>query len=312
MGWDESNTRKVRVVTAALGLALLISGTICQYWAGKDFGEIPLSTLCEAYSGERALMDDGDWRMGKNEYYLKNGDDAQPLTLQKIAEEFLAEPRFDYSDFSVEKVLYASPSFWCKYLPACPLGAICDGGKVVKSVNGTHGGAWKGRLISSKPAWGVPVNPYDRTTHRIRCEDKHMVYKSMIQSIFTDRDGDWVLDKNSEELWNAQALELASDQIERSCWLIKGSTGYILDLPPILATLTCLICLLTLCRWFQGPFTATAAESLAVISVALTLVSFWVVEMRTDEDFLQSYMYCGIDKVYTYPKTYMVVCLKAS
>lgn len=251
------------MVTAALGLALLISGTICQYWAGQD--EIPLSTLCEAYSGERAFMDDGDWRMGKNEYYLKNGDHAQPLSLQKIAEEFLAEPRLDCSDFSVEKVLYASPSFWCKYLPACPPGAICDGGKVVQSVNGTHGGAWKGRLISAKPAWGVPMNPDDRTTHRVCCEDKHIVYKSMIQSIFTDRDGDWVLDKNSGDLWNAQALELASDQIERSCLLIKGSTGYILDLPPILATLTCLICLLTLCRWFQGPFTGRCYVLLSTI-----------------------------------------------
>jgi hypothetical protein len=47
-------------------------------------------------------MDDGDWRMGKNEYYLKNGDDAQPLSLQKIAEEFLAE-RFDYSDFPLKR-----------------------------------------------------------------------------------------------------------------------------------------------------------------------------------------------------------------
>ncbi len=43
---------------------------------------------------------------------------------------------------------------------------------------------------------------------------------------------------------------------------------------------------------------ATAAESLAVISVALTLVGFWVVEMQTDEEFMQSYMYCGIDKVW--------------
>ena len=43
---------------------------------------------------------------------------------------------------------------------------------------------------------------------------------------------------------------------------------------------------------------ATAAESLAVISVALTLVGFWVVEMQTDEEFMQSYMYCGIDMVW--------------
>ena len=230
MGWDESNSRKIRIMTASLGLVLLFAGVICQWVAGNDFGEIPLSTLCEAYSGNGALMDFDDWRIGKNEYYLKNGDDAEPLSLQMIAAQFLglsATFSDDYHDYPVDQFLYSSPAFWCRFLPSCPPGAICsDGpdGRVEQAANWTRG-AWKGRRISDKPAWGVPQKVNDKTTLRINCKDKATVYKAMIKSIFTDRDGEWVLDKKSDELWNAQALEVAADEVANGCMLIKGSTG---------------------------------------------------------------------------------------
>lgn len=54
-----------------------------------------------------------------------------------------------------------------------------------------------------------------------------------------------------------------------------------------------LICLFSLCRWFQGPTTASAAEGFAIVSVALTLVGFWVINFRTDNEFLQAYMICS-------------------
>ena len=78
-----------------------------------------------------------------------------------------------------------------------------------------------------------------------------------------------------------------------SCMRSKGSTGYILALGPLLSTMTSLICLFSLCRWFQGPTTASAAEGFAIVSVALTLVGFWVINFRTDNEFLQAYMICG-------------------
>lgn len=88
-------------------------------------------------------------------------------------------------------------------------------------------------------------------------------------------------------------MDLAADEMNYSCMRSKGSTGYILSLGPVLSSMTSLICLLSLCRWFQGPTTASAAEGFAIVSVALTLVGFWVVEFQTDNEFLQAYMMCG-------------------
>ena len=68
----------------------------------------------------------------------------------------------------------------------------------------------------------------------------------------------------------------------------------------------CLICLLSLCRWFQGPTTASAAEGFAIISVALTLLGFWVVEYRTDVEFLQAYMFCGRNQMLWNEPPYLV------
>lgn len=90
-----------------------------------------------------------------------------------------------------------------------------------------------------------------------------------------------------------EAVDMAADEMNFSCIRSKGSTGYILSLGPVLSSMTSLICLLSLCRWFQGPTTASAAEGFAIVSVALTLVGFWVVEYQTDSEFLQAYMLCG-------------------
>ena len=48
VGWDEGYARRVRLITGGVGLVLLFSGVVCQWWAGNNIADVPLSTLCEA------------------------------------------------------------------------------------------------------------------------------------------------------------------------------------------------------------------------------------------------------------------------
>ena len=48
VGWDEGYARRVRLITGLVGLVLLFSGVVCQWWAGNNIADLPLATLCEA------------------------------------------------------------------------------------------------------------------------------------------------------------------------------------------------------------------------------------------------------------------------
>ena len=48
VGWDEGYQRRVRLITGLIGLVLLFSGVVCQWWAGNNMGDVSLSTFCNA------------------------------------------------------------------------------------------------------------------------------------------------------------------------------------------------------------------------------------------------------------------------
>jgi len=296
VGWDEGYARRVRLITGVVGLVLLFSGVVCQWWAGNNFADVPLTTLCEAYSGEKDVMTAEDFKNGKDDYYKRVGNEGPPITLSMIASQFVGEDFSPSRGVAVDQFLYSNPSFWCKYLPACPAGATCEKAEVVSRETWTRA-AWPGRKISEKPSWGIASGVDDFSSTRIRCGDKAKVYTALLESIFKDFRGDWSKDPESDAYWSQAAVDTAGDEMYYSCMRSKGSTGYILSLGPFLSSMTALICLLSLCRWFQGPTTASAAEGFAIVSVALTLVGFWVVNYRTDNEFLQAYMFCGRNKV---------------
>jgi hypothetical protein len=79
--------------------------------------------------------------------------------------------------------------------------ATCDRGEVVAAYNWTRG-AWVGRKISTKASWGIATGVADASNSRIRCSDKAKVYKAMLQTIFTDSQGNWVVDARSDEPWS--------------------------------------------------------------------------------------------------------------
>eukprot|EP00918_Siedleckia_nematoides_P075096 GHVU01164233.1.p1 GENE.GHVU01164233.1~~GHVU01164233.1.p1 ORF type:complete len:382 (+),score=54.87 GHVU01164233.1:99-1148(+) len=273
-------------------------------------GDVSLSTFCNAYSGEKTAMEREDFWEGKMQYYRRYAAaemQAPPITLEMIAAQFVGETFRPRGDYPIDEFLYSNPSFWCKYMPTCPPGATCneENTLVIAAANWTRG-AWVGRKISTKPSWGMATGVAQFTNTRIRCKDKATVYKFLLETIFTDDKGEWVRDPTSGQEWSQEAVDSAAQEMKYSCMRSKGSLGYILSLGPLLSSITCLICMLSLCRWFQGPTTVSAAEGFAIVSIAMTLLGFWVVEFRVDNEFLQAYMFCGRDKALTDGPPYMV------
>jgi hypothetical protein len=242
--------------------------------------------------------------MGYYDRYKKMGQVAPPLTLEAIAAQFVGDT-FRPHAYGIDQFLYSTPAFWCQYLPRCPLGAECDDFQVTKAMNFTLG-AWVGRKVSTKPSWGNALGVSQFTSTRIRCSDKAEVYQQLLEVIYTDEKGNWVKDPASGEKWSAEAVKIAADEMGKACMEFKGSMGYILSLGPLLASATCLICALSLCRWFQGATTASTAEGFAIVSVAMTLLAGWVVQFRVDQEFMQAYMTCGREKALVGEPPYMV------
>ena len=50
-----------RILQAVLAGLLLFTGIVCQFWAGSNVNDIPLSNLCNAYSGSSEVMQAGDF-----------------------------------------------------------------------------------------------------------------------------------------------------------------------------------------------------------------------------------------------------------
>lgn len=288
LGWNESYSRRIRLITGLLGLALLFSGIVMQWWAGNNISDVPLGIVCQAYSGDSALMTPEDWMKAKLDYYSKNKVTARPLTLSTMAANYMG---FDVGlDGRLDQFLYADPSMWCKYLPSCPPGATCKANMVIDP--GTSG-TWKGRLISPDPNWNMATGIGHDMTQRIRCADKTGVYGSMLSAIYTDLNGVWQLDPDTNGLWSSNTVATAANRFMVQCATAKGAEGYILGTGPVLSVLACLVSGLTLCNYFGGPSTTALAKGLGLLAMALTLVDFWVISYQASTQYLGSYMFCG-------------------
>ena len=217
VGWDESYARKVRLITGCIGLVLLFCGIVCQWWAGNNFADVPLSTLCKSFSGMPDVMEREDFFNGKKSYYERVGENGPPITLQMVANQFVGE---NYDDaHPVDQFLYSNPSFWCKYLPACPPGAKCQatpghGMTIVEREPWVRAG-WVGRKVSENPSWAQATGVQSFTSTRIRCHDKATVYKRMLEAVFTDMKGNWVTDAKSGARWSQVWLRERRGRRER-------------------------------------------------------------------------------------------------
>ncbi|EKX49809.1 hypothetical protein GUITHDRAFT_161943 [Guillardia theta CCMP2712] len=293
LGWDEGKTRRIQLGTGIAGILLLFSGVVCQWWAGNNFSDVSLSTLCNAYSGKPDLMASDDWYQAKQDYaakYSSSSSSPAVMTLSFVASQFLGfRPDGNYP---LNQFLYSSPSFWCKYLPECPVGVQCVGNTVVKAENWTRG-AWPGRLVSSDPYWKLSSSVEGYSATRIRCSDKVNVYKAMLTAVTTDINGNFVKDPSTGVTWSKAAVDKAAGALLQQCYESKGSAGYILATGPVLATFASIFCFMTLFRCLGGSYMSSTGQGMAILAVAMTLIDFWVIVYLTNSEFMQGYLLCG-------------------
>mmetsp|Transcript_38994 Transcript_38994/g.60755 ORF Transcript_38994/g.60755 Transcript_38994/m.60755 type:complete len:399 (+) Transcript_38994:15-1211(+) len=309
LGWDEGANRRARLITGAVGLVLLLSGTIMQWNAANNMMGIPLTKLCEAYSGIPEVQTKDDFRQARDAYYSANpGQVKLGVDLDFLAEEFLGDSYQGQDKLS--KLVFALPGLWCRYLPECPppnletatfhvdylqvSSTTCVHDRVMIPGNGTKGGDWPGRLISTSPHWNFRQSDrLDRfSAFRISCLDKREVVRDMLSAALVDVEGQWVKDPKTAVYWSEKAVDRAVGQFMGRCAAEKASTGYILGLGPFLSVFAVVMCCFTLCRCCASPYPAAVAKSLVLMACTFILIGFWAASFYASGE-LQGYSFCG-------------------
>lgn len=73
--------------------------------------------------------------------------------------------------------------------------AACERGVVSVEGPTPERGVWKGRVVSQEPFWNLPANSFFTSNTHIRCYDKFRIYRDMLQEVFTDVNGRYVMDE---------------------------------------------------------------------------------------------------------------------
>ena len=299
LGWDESASRRTQIITGSIGLVLLFCGVVMQWWAGNNVSDVSLSTFCESYSGDGRTMGLEDWRAMKKHYYSpSNPHKDGPLSLQKLGKLYFGG---DGSLGSLERLIYREPRFWCKALPDCPAGSDCSKDEVL-SVGHTASvrehGLWPGRVVSEQPYWHLAPGAMGNANTHTRCWDKFLVYRDMLKEVLTEYDeratqGRYVMDEISGQPWSDATIDSAAWAELYSCYSSKGATGYVLGLGPLLSSLACIFCVLSMFTCCPRSYTSSLGRGLALMGFSFTLIGFWVISFSTTSEFVSNYVYCG-------------------
>ena len=118
----------------------------------------------------------------------------------------------------------------------------------------------------------------------IMCSDKTAVYRSWIQALFPE----FTLDQ----------LDHAASTFSSRCYQGRASVGYILAIGPGLTIVAGILCVLSLHRALANTPLPVAGFEIAMIAVALELVSFWPLSFTGATRLISRYTFCA---GYSYP-----------
>mmetsp|Transcript_20881 Transcript_20881/g.40598 ORF Transcript_20881/g.40598 Transcript_20881/m.40598 type:complete len:390 (+) Transcript_20881:101-1270(+) len=296
LGWNESASRRTQIITGSIGLVLLFCGVVMQWWAGNNISDVSLATFCESYSGDRRLMEPEDWKAMKADYYdVTNPDRDGPLSLNKLGQKYFGG---DGKLGSLERLIYREPAFWCKSLPACPAGARCNKDSITAPGTSKAHGVWKDRTISELAYWHLADGAMGSASSHIRCWDKFLVYRGMLKEVLTEYSTTssqprFVTDEMSGQPWSDATVDSAAWAELYSCYSSKGATGYALGLGPLLSSLACIFCVLSMFTCCPRSYASSLGRGLALMGFSFTLIGFWVLSFSTTGEFISNYVYCG-------------------
>lgn len=108
--------RDVQAVVAGL---LLFIGITCQFWSGMSVNDVPLSSLCETYSGDPAVMAREDFAALFNWYEttVPQCSKRSCVPFDGAAAFFQLGQESLQQDGRTDMLRYADAHFYCKHVP---------------------------------------------------------------------------------------------------------------------------------------------------------------------------------------------------
>lgn len=286
-----------RIVQAIIACLLLFIGIVMQLWSGTHVDDIPLSVLCETYSGAKDTMQYWDFERVRDNYEAQTGckTPGKCANYIGIASFFLSTQGMATMQQRVDLMRYADVSFYCKYVPfqvSTNTSETCY--EVSRACNGCS--PFPCRLYPGQPTspsdtsnWFLATTPstYGPIAH-INCDDKAIVFRDFLTAVFAPG-------------WSSADIDAASNQFYYTCIVDKSGSAYILNCGPVIALIGGIICTATLFKCAHGPPWPEVGLNLLILSLIILFVGFWSISIGTVSEISQ-YSICGNEQA---PVTYM-------
>lgn len=278
-----------RILQAILAGLLLFIGITCQFWAGLNVNDVPLSKLCDTYSGSPEIMTTRDFNELADWFeaeIFKCPKRRQCFSFEGASRYFMRNSGLDPN--RADLMQYAGAQFFCKRAPngvrKDKPGYTC----IDKFRDNPSGDTYPCRLWpqqetspSDSGNWYLAdVKGRRGAIYHINCYDKVKVYRSFLESIYAGE-------------WSEKEIKVAADQFLQSCVVDKGSDGYMLTVGPLVALLGGIITTMTMFKAFAAPPWPDLGMNMLIISIILLLVGFWSIALATSEEVFNKYTYCG-------------------
>jgi len=285
-----------RLLQAILAGLILFIGITCQFWAGMNVNDVPLSKLCDAYSGSPEAMTTTDFNELANWYENSIGCSGyrQCFNFDRASSYFMRSSGLDASRSDL--MHYADAQFYCKRAPNQV--SKTAGKESETCLSKMQSGAtelypcrlWPDQKTSPSDNgnWYLAGVKGERgPVYHINCYDKQEVYKSFLESVYSG------VKLSTGEEWTKQDIKVAADQFLQSCVVDKGSDGYMLIIGPLVALLGAIIVTMTMFKAFSAPPWPDLGMNMLIISIILLFIGFWTIASATSEEVLNKYTYCG-------------------
>jgi len=272
---------------AILAGLLLFVGITCQFWAGLNLNDVPLTSLCNAYSGSPEVMDLDSFNALADWY---NGD-IQQCEGRRDCYSFTGASRYFMSSSGLDPTRadlmhYADAQFFCKRAPNGVTKNETCYSKALKREELYPCKLWPQQETSPTDSgnWHLAYVPGTRgPIFHVNCYDKTQVYADFLQSIYAG-------------VWSTSDIKAAADQFRQACVVDKGSDGYMLIIGPLIAFMGGVITTCTMFKAFAAPPWPDLGMNMLIISIILLLMGFWSIALATSDEIMDRYTYCGLNR----------------
>ena len=179
----------------------------------------------------------------------------------------------------------ANAEFWCKNCPNdyrsnCPFDPPASNsdasGAQAKDLCQCPGGMPSRK---GEPYWAM-VTDSQLSGRYVRCADQAKVFRSWMEALFENKD------------WGDINYALTEKRFYNTCFSRKGTLGFILSVGPVLAIFSCVFTLFSLLKYCATTGLPNMAFNLVLLSLAMTLISFWPLSFTGASALVARYAFC--------------------